>query len=370
MESAKLAFKVSRKSAKIEQVNGGVPMSIGMTDLDVQNIIDQIKQVSDINELQELKARFLGRQGALTTAMKKIREVSPDRRKDLGKTLNLYKQSIEDALDEQRRKLLEEQKRRRQASRRYDITMPGASREVGALHIISQVQEEVQEIFLSMGFELAVGPEMETAYYNFEALNTPEWHPSRDMHDTFYLSNGMLLRTHTSPVQIRVMEERKPPLAIFSPGRCYRKDTPDATHLPMFYQIEALYVDKNVSVAHLKGTLEVLAKRLFGQDREIRLRPSYFPFTEPSFEVYVSCGICHSSGCRSCGGTGWLEILGAGMVHPNVFRSVSYDPGEWSGFALGMGLERTIMLKYDLEDIRELMRNDRRFIKAFRGVVL
>ena len=345
-------------------------MLTGMNDQDVQAIIDRIKTARTVNELQELKSRYLGKQGALTVAMKKIREVSPDRRKDLGRKLNLYKQVIEEAVEKQRNALIDEERERREAAQRYDVTMPGARREVGALHIISQVQEEVQEIFLGMGFELAVGPEMETSYYNFEALNTPEWHPSRDMHDTFYLSNGKLLRTHTSTVQIRVMEKRRPPLAIFSPGRCYRKDTPDATHLPMFYQVEVLHVDKNVSVAHLKGTLEILAKRLFGQDREIRLRPSYFPFTEPSFEVFVSCGICHSTGCRSCGGTGWLEILGAGMVHPNVFRSVGYDPEEWSGFALGMGLERVIMLKYDLEDIRELMRNDRRFIKEFRGVVL
>ena len=241
---------------------------------------------------------------------------------------------------------------------------------MGSYHLITQVMKEVQDIWVSMGFEVTTGPEIETPYYNFEALNTPEWHPARDMHDTFYLSNGELLRTHTSPVQIRVMESRNPPLAIFAPGKCYRKDTPDTTHLPMFHQFEVLFVDRGVSVANLKGVLDHFAKRLFGDDRVIRLRPSFFPFTEPSFEVDVSCGICGGNGCRSCRHSGWLEILGAGMVHPNVFRNVGYDPETWSGFALGTGLERIVMLKYDLEDIRDLLRNDRRFLKGYRRAVI
>jgi phenylalanyl-tRNA synthetase alpha chain len=220
-----------------------------------------------------------------------------------------------------------------------------------------------------MGFEVVTGPEIETPYYNFEALNTPEWHPARDMHDTFYVEENKLLRTHTSPVQVRTMENREPPIAIFSPGRCFRKDTPDMTHIPMFTQFEVLYVDREVSVAHLKGVLENFVKRILGEKREVRLRPSFFPFTEPSFEVDVSCGICMGKGCRSCGGTGWVEILGAGIVHPNVLSNVGYDPEKWSGFALGTGVERIAMLKYNLSDIRDLLRNDKRFLESFRGVV-
>jgi len=225
------------------------------------------------------------------------------------------------------------------------------------------VLEEIETIFVSMGFKVVEGPEIEDSWHNFDALNTPEWHPARDMHDSFYLKD-MLLRTHTSPVQIRTMLSEQPPIAIISPGRVYRRDY-DATHLPMFTQVEGLYVDENVSVAHLKYTLEVFAKRIFGPERKIRLRPSYFPFTEPSFEVDVSCGICNGKGCPSCKYTGWLEILGAGMVHPNVFKNVGYDPEKYTGFAFGMGVERITMLKYGIRDIRDFIRNDERFLECF-----
>ncbi|MDK2952693.1 MAG: phenylalanyl-tRNA synthetase alpha chain [Kosmotoga sp.] len=337
-------------------------------EFDLEKALKEISEATNSAELQVIKARYLGKQGLVTSMLKKIRELPPEERKGYGKMVNQFKRTLEEKISEKRRVLEMEARKIRELEDRYDVSLPGARRDRGALHLLTQVMEEVQEIWSSMGFEVVLGPEIEEVYYNFEALNTPEWHPARDMHDTFYLDERWLLRTHTSPVQIRVMESRKPPLAIFSPGKCYRKDTPDSTHLPMFHQFEVLYVDRHVSVAHLKGVLEVFVKRMFGENRKIRLSPSFFPFTEPSFEVDVSCGICGGTGCRSCGGTGWLEILGSGMVHPNVFRNVGYDPEIWSGFALGTGVERIAMLKYNLGDIRDLLRNDRRFLKKFMGV--
>jgi phenylalanyl-tRNA synthetase alpha chain len=343
---------------------------LGGLDIKLDEVLKKIMEVSDFNELQEEKSRCLGKQGLVTALMKNIKDIPPDERKKFGRAVNELKSSIEYALEKKRNELEELARLRKEQSELLDHTIPGKRRDMGSYHLITQVMKEVQDIWVSMGFEVTTGPEIETPYYNFEALNTPEWHPARDMHDTFYLSNGELLRTHTSPVQIRVMESRNPPLAIFAPGKCYRKDTPDTTHLPMFHQFEVLFVDRGVSVANLKGVLDHFAKRLFGDDRVIRLRPSFFPFTEPSFEVDVSCGICGGNGCRSCRHSGWLEILGAGMVHPNVFRNVGYDPETWSGFALGTGLERIVMLKYDLEDIRDLLRNDRRFLKGYRRAVI
>lgn len=340
------------------------------SELNLNEIIDEINQITDLNELQNLKARYLGKQGVITSLMKKIKEIAPEDRKEFGRKVNDYKNTIDGFLKDRKSFLEQRLREQKELSEKVDISFPGTMREVGTSHLITQVSEEVMNLWISMGFEVVTGPELEETYYNFEALNMPESHPARDMHDTFYIDDNLLLRTHTSPVQVRVMEKIKPPLAIFSPGRCYRKDTPDTTHLPMFNQFEVLYVDKNVSVAHLKGVLETFVKKMFGNDRKIRLRPSFFPFTEPSFEVDVSCGICNGKGCRSCGGTGWLEILGAGMVHPNVFKNVGYDPEEWSGFALGTGLERIVMLKYQLSDIRDLLRNDKRFLKTFRGVTL
>ncbi|HOI64147.1 MAG: phenylalanine--tRNA ligase subunit alpha [Thermotogaceae bacterium] len=339
-------------------------------DAGLEEVLKRIMETASLNDLQEVKARYLGKQGLVTSLMKNIKEISPEKRKEYGREVNELKNSIEEAIDNRKNELEELARLARESAEKPDCTVPGKKRDIGSYHLITQVMEEVQDIWVSMGFEVTTGPEIETSYYNFEALNTPEWHPARDMHDTFYTCDGQLLRTHTSPVQIRVLESRKPPLAIFSPGTCYRKDTPDTTHLPMFHQFEVLLVDKGTSVSHLKGTLNHFAKRLFGADRRIRLRPSFFPFTEPSFEVDVSCGICGGQGCRSCRGSGWLEILGAGMVHPNVFKNVGYDPEVWSGFALGTGLERIAMLKYDLEDIRDLLRNDRRFLKGYRRAII
>jgi phenylalanyl-tRNA synthetase alpha chain len=246
-----------------------------------------------------------------------------------------------------------------------DVTIPGSKRKIGKISLISKTIRDIEEIFVGMGFSVAEGPEIENSWYNFDALNTPEWHPAREMQDTFYLSNDKkyLLRTHTSPVQIRTMLSNKPPLAIISPGRVYRKDELDATHSPVFHQVEGLFIDKNVSIAHIKMYLEYLAKKLFGDKVTILLRPSYFPFTEPSFEVDISCIFCEGKGCNICKNSGWIEILGAGLVHPNVLKSVHYDPDVWQGFAFGMGVERIALLKYNVPEMREFYKNDIRFIE-------
>ncbi|WP_448523126.1 phenylalanine--tRNA ligase subunit alpha [Pseudothermotoga sp.] len=328
-----------------------------------EDVLKQINEAQDIAQLERIRVNYLGKKGILTEQMRSIGKLPPEERPKVGQVLNELKQTIEQALEERKRVLEAIEEERKLQKFWIDVTLPGAIRKVGHPHPISKVLEEIETIFVSMGFKVVEGPEIEDSWHNFDALNTPEWHPARDMHDSFYLQDK-LLRTHTSPVQIRTMLLEQPPIAIISPGRVYRRDY-DATHLPMFTQVEGLYVDKNVSVAHLKYTLEIFAKRIFGPERKIRLRPSYFPFTEPSFEVDVSCGICGGKGCPSCKYTGWLEILGAGMVHPNVFRNVGYDPEKYTGFAFGMGVERIAMLKYGIKDIRDFVRNDERFLECF-----
>ncbi|AJC74381.1 phenylalanyl-tRNA synthase subunit alpha [Pseudothermotoga hypogea DSM 11164 = NBRC 106472] len=328
-----------------------------------ENVLKQINDAQDIAQLERIRVNYLGKKGILTEQMRSIGKLPPEERPKVGQVLNELKQTIEQALEE-RKKVLEAREQEKSLQKLWiDVTLPGAIRKVGHPHPISKVLEEIETIFVSMGFKVVEGPEIEDSWHNFDALNTPEWHPARDMHDSFYLQDK-LLRTHTSPVQIRTMLSEQPPIAIISPGRVYRRDY-DATHLPMFTQVEGLYVDEHVSVAHLKYTLEIFAKRIFGPERKIRLRPSYFPFTEPSFEVDVSCGICGGKGCPSCKYTGWLEILGAGMVHPNVFRNVGYDPEKYTGFAFGMGVERIAMLKHGIKDIRDFVRNDERFLECF-----
>lgn len=328
-----------------------------------ENVLKQINDAQDIAQLERIRVNYLGKKGILTEQMRSIGKLPPEERPKVGQVLNELKQTIEQALEE-RKKVLEAREQEKSLQKLWiDVTLPGAIRKVGHPHPISKVLEEIETIFVSMGFKVVEGPEIEDSWHNFDALNTPEWHPARDMHDSFYLQDK-LLRTHTSPVQIRTMLSEQPPIAIISPGRVYRRDY-DATHLPMFTQVEGLYVDEHVSVAHLKYTLEIFAKRIFGPERKIRLRPSYFPFTEPSFEVDVSCGICEGKGCPSCKYTGWLEILGAGMVHPNVFKNVGYDPEKYTGFAFGMGVERIAMLKYGIKDIRDFVRNDERFLECF-----
>ncbi len=328
-----------------------------------ENVLKQINDAQDVAQLEKIRVNYLGKKGILTEQMRSIGKLPPEERPKVGQVLNDLKQTIEQALEERKRVLEAIEEERKLQKFWIDVTLPGAIRKVGHPHPISKVLEEIETIFVSMGFKVVEGPEIEDSWHNFDALNTPEWHPARDMHDSFYLQDK-LLRTHTSPVQIRTMLSEQPHIAILSPGRVYRRDY-DATHLPMFTQVEGLYVDEYVSVAHLKYTLEIFAKRMFGAERKIRLRPSYFPFTEPSFEVDVSCGICGGKGCPSCKYTGWLEILGAGMVHPNVFKNVGYDPEKYTGFAFGMGVERIAMLKYGIKDIRDFVRNDERFLECF-----
>ncbi|MEN3008915.1 phenylalanine--tRNA ligase subunit alpha [Pseudothermotoga sp.] len=328
-----------------------------------EKALKEIELAQDLTQLERIRVTYLGKKGLITEQMRSIGKLPLEERPKAGQVLNELRDSLEKALEEKRKSLETKEAEKSLQKLWIDVTLPGAIRRVGHPHPISKVLEEIETIFVSMGFKVVEGPEIEDSWHNFDALNTPEWHPARDMHDSFYLKN-MLLRTHTSPVQIRTMLAEQPPIAIISPGRVYRRDY-DATHLPMFTQVEGLYVDENVSVAHLKYTLEIFAKRIFGSERKIRLRPSYFPFTEPSFEVDVSCGICNGKGCPSCKYTGWLEILGAGMVHPNVFKNVGYDPEKYTGFAFGMGVERIAMLKYGIRDIRDFVRNDERFLECF-----
>ncbi|AEH50850.1 phenylalanine--tRNA ligase subunit alpha [Pseudothermotoga thermarum] len=330
----------------------------------VEKAMKDIEKVDKLSELDRVKALYLGKKGIITEQMKNIANLSPEERPKVGKLLNELKDKIEAMIEEKRYQLKQEEERKAIEKLWVDVTLPGAKRKVGHRHPISKTLEEIEMIFVSMGFEVVEGPEIEDVWHNFDALNTPEWHPARDEHDSFYLASNIVLRTHTSPVQIRTMLAKQPPIAIISPGKVYRRDY-DATHLPMFTQVEGLYVDKNVSVAHLKYVLERFAQEMFGKDRKILLRPSFFPFTEPSFEVDVSCGVCNGKGCQACGYTGWLEILGAGMVHPNVFKNVGYDPEKWTGFAFGMGVERIAMLKYNLKDIRDFIQNDKRFLANF-----
>jgi len=323
--------------------------------------LEKIRSSQSLEDLQRVKAEILGKKGQITQLMRSIGSLPKEERPEAGKVLNQLKAELESEIKKQAELLRPLQP---VAKSWIDVTLPGARRRIGHRHPVLKTLDEVENTFVSMGFEVVEGPEIEDAWHNFDALNTPEWHPARDEHDSFYIDGKVLLRTHTSPVQIRTMLSNKPPIAIISPGRVYRKDY-DATHLPMFIQVEGLYVDRNVTVAHLKYVLEQFVREIFDIDRKIRLRPSFFPFTEPSFEVDVSCGVCNGSGCQACAYTGWLEILGAGMVHPNVFKNVGYDPQKWKGFAFGMGIERVTMLKYNIGDIRDFIRNDKRFLENF-----
>lgn len=324
----------------------------------------ELKGVSDEVSLQNLKAKFVGRKGVITEILKGMKDVSPEDRPKMGQLINEVKTAIEQQFDDKSHQLKEEKKKKAIAEERIDVTLPGRSVPVGAKHPVSQVMEEIIGIFEKMGFEVAEGPEIETDYYNFEALNIPKNHPARDMQDTFYISDDVVLRTHTSPVQIRVMEKAEPPIKIIAPGRVYRCDS-DVSHTPMFHQIEGLLVDKNITFGDLKGVLTEFLRLVFGEGLGVRFRPSFFPFTEPSAEVDIECVICEGKGCRVCKESGWLEILGCGMVDPEVFKSVNYDSEVYSGFAFGMGIERITMLKFGINDIRLFFENDIRFLKQF-----
>jgi phenylalanyl-tRNA synthetase alpha chain len=327
-----------------------------------KEIWENFEKIEDFSQLENFRIKYLGKKGKITSFLKLLKELPLEEKKYLGKELNELKDLLEGKLKEKEREILfrEEDK-----DLGLDLTLPGRSPFIGTLHPLTQVIDELCEIFSRLGFEIVTGPEIETEYYNFTALNIPEWHPARDMQATFYLKNGALLRTHTSPMQIRAMLERKPPLRIVAPGKVYRCDA-DIRHSPMFHQIEGLMVDKDVSFSDLKGVLTYFAREIFGEKTKVRFRPSYFPFTEPSLEMDIECVICKGKGCKVCGEAGWLEILGAGMVHPEVFRVVNYDTELWQGFAFGLGIERIAMIKYGIDDIRMFFENHLFFLQSFK----
>ena len=326
--------------------------------------LTSIKSAGNVELLQDIRVRMLGRKGELTALMKGLGALSADERPIVGQLVNSVRDEIESALETALAAAREQAKVERLKSERIDVTLPGRHASSGSKHPVSLIIEEVCEIFAGLGFAVAEGPEIEHDWYNFEALNFPPEHPARDMQDTFFVENNLLLRTHTSPVQIRTMLKQKPPLRIIAPGTVYRCDS-DATHSPMFHQIEGLMVDSGITFGDLKGILTVFTNQLFGQKTGVRLRPSFFPFTEPSAEVDIACVICGGKGCRVCKNSGWLEILGAGMVDPEVYRHVNYDAENISGFAFGMGIERIAMLKYGINDMRLLFENDVRFLRQF-----
>jgi len=331
--------------------------------------IDEIKQqflqdkqkVKDAHTLEELRVKYLGRKGLISGAFALIAEVPREQKPAFGQALNVLKSQIEKEYEALKQKITATTAR----SHKLDLTLSGRKNFVGGKHPLLAVADEIKDIFRSMGFTVEDGPEVETDFYNFEALNIPKSHPARDMQDTLYITEDILLRTHTSPVQIRVMEKQKPPIRMIAPGRVFRRDTPDASHSPFFHQVEGLEVGKNVSFADLKGVIQAFAHRMFGSDIKVRFRPSFFPFTEPSAEYDFSCVFCRGKGCRVCKNTGWMEISGSGMVHPNVLKAVGLDPEEYTGYAFGMGIDRIAMLKYGINDIRLFFENDLRFLTQF-----
>lgn len=326
-----------------------------------REVWEDFKKIENLNHLEDFRVKYLGKKGKITSYLRQLKDLPLEEKKKLGSELNRIKEELEIKLKSKEREILlkEEDK-----DLGLDLSLPGRIFSIGTLHPITQTIEEVCEIFLKLGFEIVTGPEIETEYYNFTALNIPDWHPARDMQATFYLKNGALLRTHTSPMQIRAMLERTPPLRIIAPGKVYRCDA-DIRHSPMFHQLEGLMVDKDVSFSDLKGILVYFAKETFG-DIRVRFRPSYFPFTEPSLEMDIECVMCRGQGCKVCGNAGWLEILGAGMVHPEVFKSVNYDINIWQGLAFGLGIERIAMIKYGIDDIRSFFENHLIFLENFR----
>ncbi|PLY07091.1 MAG: phenylalanine--tRNA ligase subunit alpha [Desulfuromonas sp.] len=326
--------------------------------------LSALQQSADLKDLQNVRVRILGKKGELTEIMKGMRDLSPEERPLVGSLVNTLKDEFEAAFTERQNALQQEAISARLESEKIDVTLPGRKQITGSLHPVTLVTNEIVDIFSRLGFSVEEGPEIEQDFYNFEALNIPKDHPARDMQDTFYISEDLVLRTHTSPVQIRTMLKNKPPVRVIAPGTVYRRDS-DLTHSPMFHQIEGFLVDKHVTFGDLKGILTHFLNEFFGEGLGVRFRPSFFPFTEPSAEVDIACVICGGKGCRVCKSTGWLEILGCGMIDPAVFNSVDYDPAEFSGFAFGMGLERIAMLKYTVNDFRLFFENDLRFLKQF-----
>ncbi|MGL6107297.1 phenylalanine--tRNA ligase subunit alpha [Romboutsia sp.] len=327
--------------------------------------LNEIKDMSTIEAVESLRVKYLGKKGEITSILKEMGKLSAEERPVMGKVANEVREALEGSINSKKEELKLIEKQRKLAEEVIDVTMPAKQFTVGKKHPISQIIDEVTDIFVGMGFSIAEGPEVETIENNFDALNAPKDHPSRDMSDTFYINDDLLLRTQTSPVQVRTMKKEELPIKVIAPGRCFRFDSPDATHSPMFHQIEGLVVGTNVTMAELKGTLDMFVKKLFGEHTKTKFRPHNFPFTEPSAEVDVTCFKCQGEGCQMCKGEGWIEILGAGMVHPNVLRNCGIDPEKYSGFAFGMGVDRITMLKYEIDDIRLLFENDMRFLNQF-----
>jgi len=326
---------------------------------------DAILSAADPAGLDAVRVRYLGKKGELTAILKGMGGLTPDERKAVGQAANEARAVIEEALAKKLAELKEAELNERLSSEVLDVTMPGDCRAIGGRHPLFIVLDELKEIFLGMGFDVVEGPDVELDYYNFEALNIPKDHPARDTQDTFYISDNVLLRTQTSPVQIRTMEQRKPPIRIIAPGKVYRSDAVDATHSPVFHQIEGMVIDKGVTMSDLKGTLDTFAKRLYGEDTVTRFRPHHFPFTEPSAEMDVRCFTCQGAGCRLCKNEGWIEVLGCGMIHPKVLQNGGIDPEEYSGFAFGIGLDRVTMSRFKIDDLRLLFENDLRFLGQF-----
>ena len=336
---------------------------------DLSQIVTQAEQAiaaaDDLGGLDQIRVEYLGKKGRVTEQLKQLGKLPPEQRRDAGQAVNEAKQRLQSLLDARQQQLRQHEMDRRLAQDTVDVTLPGRGTLPGGLHPVTRTLQRIETLFQQLGFQLAEGPEIEDDHHNFEALNIPAHHPARAMHDTFYVDAHRLLRTHTSPVQIRVMEREQPPLRVIAPGRVYRCDS-DVTHTPMFHQVEGFLVDEQVSFADLKGTLDEFLKQFFEQDLAVRFRPSYFPFTEPSAEVDVQCVQCAGAGCRVCGHTGWLEVLGCGMVHPKVFEHVGIDPEKFSGYAFGMGVERLAMLRYGVNDLRLFFENDLRFLRQFQ----
>lgn len=324
----------------------------------------ELCQAANQEVLEQLRVRYLGKKSQISQSMKLLSGFSREERPIAGKAINDTKRLLQELYQNKVRQLGEEEKQRKLLEERIDVTLPGRHRPLGKKHPLTQISEEIQKIFVGLGFSIAEGPEVELDYYNFEALNFPKNHPARDMQDTFFVDDDVVLRTHTSPVQIRIMEKTPPPVRFIAPGKVYRHDA-DISHSPVFHQVEGVFVDTNVTMGDLKGVLELFVHQLFGAGTKLRFRPSFFPFTEPSAEVDISCVMCSGNGCRVCSQTGWLEILGSGMIDPNVFAYVGYDPEKYSGYAFGMGVERIAMLKFGIDDIRLFFENDIRFLAQF-----
>ena len=333
-----------------------------------KDAIEQVNSATTQNDLNVLRAFYAGKKSPLSDILKAMVNMAIDQKKTLGKRANEVKAMIEESINKRRKELEDLAIQKRLQNESIDVTLPGKTFKVGTMHPLSKVIEEVEEIFIGMGYSIAEGPEVEVDLYNFEMLNVPKGHPARDMQDSFYINDNILMRTQTSPVQVRtLLKKNGAPVKILAPGKVYRRDDDDATHSHQFMQFEGLVVDKNITMSDLKGTLELFVKKMFGETRKIRFKPSYFPFTEPSVEVDVSCFKCGGAGCPICKHSGWIEVLGAGMVHPNVLKGAGYDPEIYSGFAFGIGIERVAMLRHGIDDIRNFYLNDQRFLNQFKG---